>query len=114
MLLVEYAIEGGFLLSASFGAVGMDCPETSACCIVEDEETAKAIWLSHTNGGAVVIAVGEDGLFISADIEEVTPIEPEPAKTPEQIRIEQLEAENARMSADFNTAVMEIWETILG
>lgn len=104
MLLVEYSKETGKLLSASIGGVSMEHPETSSVCMVEDSETIKAIWFSHTNGGEVIVTVDEVGQFLTADIEEVTPVEPEVPKTPEQIRIEQLEDENAMMALEVATA----------
>ncbi|OBZ13329.1 hypothetical protein [Bacillus sp. FJAT-26390] len=101
MLLIEYEISTGKLLSASMGGVEfIELPETSASCIVEDAETAKVIWYSHVNGGSVIVFVDVVGKFLSADIDVVTPPLPEVPKTPDQLRIEQLEAENAMMALE--------------
>ncbi|MGG1638240.1 hypothetical protein [Paenibacillus sp. NRS-1760] len=95
MLLVEFDKITGVLIGASKWSTGfIDLPETSASCLIEDKETADAIWISHTNKGEVVIQVDEQGMFMSAEIEEVTPVVPETPKTHEQLRIEQLESDN--------------------
>ncbi|OMF35256.1 hypothetical protein BK133_11145 [Paenibacillus sp. FSL H8-0548] len=124
MLLVEYSIETGVLISASMGGVSIpELPETSASCIIKDEDKARVIWYSHVNGGTVIITVNAKGEFLSAEIEVVTPPAPEPPKSPEQERIEQLEAESADLWYDtmlkdariseHDTDIADIWYTIM-
>ncbi|WP_138751791.1 hypothetical protein [Paenibacillus sinopodophylli] len=117
MLLIEYEVSTGIMLGGAMNAVDfVELPENSASCIVDDEEMAAAIWFSHVNGGEVVIAVDEVGQFLSADIEVVTPIEPETPKTPEQLRIEQLEAKLAlseQTNLDTMDALFDVYLMVL-
>ncbi|WP_424766290.1 hypothetical protein [Paenibacillus sp. sgz302251] len=105
-MLIEYDKATGVLLNATMGGVSYsELPETSGSCIVLDEQLSEEIWLSHTNGGQVIIAVDADGNFLSADIEAVTPKTPDIPKTDDQLRIEQLETE----LADVQLALAELF-----
>ncbi|GMK47661.1 hypothetical protein PghCCS26_47910 [Paenibacillus glycanilyticus] len=107
-LLIEYEIATGKLMGAvPNGIAFVDLPETCGSITVEDEDLSAQIWESHVNGGAVTIVLDEDGAFLSADIETVTP--PAPPKTPEELRIEQLEADNLTLME----AIADLYEMII-
>jgi hypothetical protein len=69
-----------------------ELPDGHACIVVQDEEMSEAIWQSHIHGGRVIVAFDDSGLH--AEIETVTPA-PEDSRTPEQIKIDYLETQNA-------------------
>lgn len=115
MLLVEFDLTTGKMLGGAMnGSSFIDLPESSTSCIVEDGETAKAIWFSHTNGGEVIINVDGSGKFKFAEIQVVTPIAPEPPKTPEQLKIEQLEIDLAAANARFEDIELMLVDMLMG
>lgn len=107
-LLCEFNIETGKLIGAVPNGISfVELPGTSGSCLVEDEVLSEQIWQSHFNGGQVVITVDAQWNFVSANIESVEP--PAPAKTPEELRIEQVEADNLTLME----AIADLYEMML-
>jgi hypothetical protein len=107
-LLIEFEVATGKVIGAVPNGISfVDLAETSGSLTVDDEVLSAQIWESHVNGGAVTIVIDEDGAFVSADIETVDP--PLPQKTPEELRIEQLESDNLTLME----AIADLYEMIL-
>lgn len=105
MLLIEIDRTTNKVLSAAqTDGDFVELPTTSYSLHVQDEELVGRIWNAISNGGSIFVL--NDGTF---QIDDVTPVDPEPVKTPEQLRIEQLERDNEQLMI----AVADLYEQVL-